>query len=57
MEHNDREREHDEMTEREFLAIMKAIRLLAEKAESTEEFLKEFDDITGIKKEPTSCTK
>lgn len=56
MDHNS-EKEREEMTEREFMAMMKSIRLIAVKAETKEQFLEEFDEITGIKKEPTPTTK
>ena len=46
-----------EMTEREFLTVMRAIRMLAEESKDMQEFLKKFDEITGLKKEPTPTTK
>ena len=50
-------KENETMTKEAFLTMMRLIRKLIEKAESKEQLLKEFDEATGIKKEPTPTTK
>lgn len=50
-------KENEGMTKEEFQAMMKLIRKLIEKSESKEQLLEEFDEATGIKKEPTPTTK
>ena len=50
-------KESNEMTKEAFLTMMRLIRKLIEKAETKEQLLKEFDEVTGIKKEPTPTTK
>ena len=50
-------KENEEMSRDAFFAMMRLIRKLIEKAESKEQLLKEFDEVTGLNKEPTPTTK
>ena len=50
-------KENETMTKEAFLTMMKLIRKLIEKSDSKEQLLEEFDEVTGIKKEPTPTTK
>lgn len=50
-------KENEGMTKEEFQTMMRLIRKLIEKSEDKAQLLEEFDEVTGIKKEPTPTTK
>ena len=57
MEHNDRMNEVKNMTNRQAAGLLEAIKIIAEKAKSTEEVIEAIDRIQDKIKEPTPTTK
>lgn len=56
MEHNDQTKEVESMTNGETVGLLEAIKIIAEKAESTEEVIEAVERIQGKIKEPNAQT-
>ena len=57
MKHNDRNKEVENMTNKQTLGLLEAIKIIAELASTTDEVIQAIDRIQGKIKEPTPTTK